>query len=210
MIRVLMADDHALVREGLKQLFSLGGEVLIAAEATAGDQVLALLGEARFDLVLLDLTMPGVSGVDLITRICTLDTAPPILVLSMHNEVQMARRALAAGAAGYLTKDSRPDVLIDAIHKVAAGVRYIDPELAQRMVLEAEVTDQRPPHELLSNREFQVLQLLANGMSINDIAQQLSISNKTVSTHKARLMQKMLLDSNAGLVRYAIAHGLIK
>jgi DNA-binding NarL/FixJ family response regulator len=210
MIRVLMADDHALVREGLKQLFALGSEMVVSAEATDGASVLALLGQTQFDLVLLDMTMPGISGADLITQICALDEAPPILVLSMHNEVQMARRALAAGASGYLTKDSQPDVLIDAMRKVASGARFIDPSLAQRMVFESGEVAQRPPHERLSEREFQILQLLLNGLSVNDIADQLSISNKTVSTHKARLMQKMKFQTNTDLMRYAFVHGLVK
>ena len=210
MIRVLIADDHAIVREGLKQLFALDSDVVVAGEAVDGAQVLETLRRGGFDLVLLDMTMPGVSGVNLISRIRAQDGAPPILVLSMHNELQIARRALAAGASGYLTKDSRPDILIAAIRKVATGGRFIDPGLAEQMVFEAGDSGTRPSHELLSDREFHILRLLVRGMSVNDVAEELAISNKTVSTHKARLMLKMNFNNNAELVRYAVAHGLIE
>jgi len=210
MIRVLIADDHAIVREGLKQLFALDSDVVVAGEAVDGAQVLETLRQGGFDLVLLDMTMPGVSGVNLISRIRAQDGAPPILVLSMHNELQIARRALTAGASGYLTKDSRPDILMAAIRKVATGGRFIDPGLAEQMVFEAGDSGSRPPHELLSDREFHILRLLVRGMSVNDVAEELVISNKTVSTHKARLMLKMNFRNNAELVRYAVAHGLIE
>ena len=210
MIRVLIADDHAIVREGLKQLFALDNGIVVAGEAVDGSQVLETLRQGGFDLVLLDMTMPGVSGVNLISRIRAQDGAPPILVLSMHNELQIARRALTAGASGYLTKDSRPEILMAAIRKVATGGRFIDPGLAEQMVFEAGDSGSRPPHELLSDREFHILRLLVRGMSVNDVAEELVISNKTVSTHKARLMLKMNFHNNAELVRYAVAHGLIE
>jgi len=210
MVRVLIGDDHAIVREGLKQLFALDKELVVAGEAVDGAAVLEALQHGEFDLVLLDMSMPGISGVNLISRICAQEDAPPILVLSMHDELQIARRALDAGAAGYLTKDSRPDLLMAAIRKVAAGGRFIDPALAERMVFETGDGAQRPVHELLSEREFLILRLLVGGMSINAIAQDLAISSKTVSTYKARLMVKMNCQSNADLVRYAVAHGLIE
>jgi len=210
MIRVLIVDDHAIVREGLKQLFALNNDVLVAGEAVDGAQALETLRKGGFDVVLLDMTMPGVNGVNLISRIRAQDGAPPILILSMHNELQIARRALAAGAAGYLTKDSRPDILIAAIRKVVTGGRFIDPVLAQQMAFEVGDTGTRPPHELLSDREFHVLRLLVRGVSVNEVADELAISNKTVSTHKARLMQKMNFRNNAELVRYAVAHGLVE
>jgi DNA-binding NarL/FixJ family response regulator len=210
MIRVLIADDHAILREGVKQLFALDKELVAAGEAADGAAVLEALQQDNFDLVLLDLTMPGVNGLDLISRICAQQEAPPILVLSMHNEPQIARRALNAGAAGYLTKDSRPDLLIAAIRKVAAGGRFIDPALAERMVFETGGDAQRAAHELLSEREFHIFRLLVRGLGISDIAQELVISAKTVSTYRARLMVKMHCQSNAELVRYAIAHDLIE
>jgi len=211
MIRILLADDHAIVREGLKQLFALGNEVDVAAEASDGAQVLELLMRPHeLDLLLLDMTMPGVSGVNLISRISAQPDAPPILVLTMHNELQIARRALAAGAAGFLTKDSRHDILMAAIRRVAAGGRFIDPVLAEAMVFDTGEAHQRPPHEVLSEREFHIMRLLVRGMSLNDIAEELLISNKTVSTHKARLMLKLNFSNNAELVRYAVAHNLVE
>lgn len=210
MIRVLIAEDHAIVREGLKQLFALAKDVVVAGEAEDGAQVLVALRQGEFDLVLLDMTMPGISGVNLIRRIRTQDSAPPILVLSMHNELQIARRALAAGASGYLTKDNRPDVLIAAVRKVASGGRCIDPGLAEQMMFDTGDAGTRAPHELLSEREFHVLRLLVRGVSINDVGEELAISSKTVSTHKARLMQKMNFRNNTDLVRYAVAHGLVE
>jgi DNA-binding NarL/FixJ family response regulator len=210
MIRILIADDHGIVREGLKQLFALGGDIAVAGEAVSGSEVLESLRAGEVDLILLDMTMPGISGVNLITRLRAHELCPPILVLSMHNEIQIARRALAAGVAGYLTKDSDPVTLMAAIRKVAAGGRFIDPGLAEKMVFESGRNAEQPPHDVLSEREYDVLRLLVHGMGVNQIADELKISNKTVSTHKARLMQKMDFHNNAELVRYAVAHGLVE
>ncbi len=210
MIRVLIADDHGIVREGLKQLFALGGDIVVAGEAVSGGEVLDALRTDSIDLILLDMTMPGISGASLIARLRTHNGCPPILVLSMHNELQIARRALAAGASGYLTKDSDPKTLMAAIHKVAAGGRFIDPGLAEKMVFDVGNAANCQPHELLSGREFDILRLLVHGKSVNEIADELKISNKTVSTHKARLMQKMSFQNNVELVRYAMLHGLVE
>jgi DNA-binding NarL/FixJ family response regulator len=158
---------------------------------------------------LLDISMPGVNGLEAIPRIRALTNPPAILVLSMHDEAQMAARALKIGAAGYATKDSDPALLLTAIRKVAGGGRYIDPELADRMVFEVGLTDSRPAHALLSEREFSVFERLVQGASVNEIAQQLALSNKTISTHKARLMQKMNANSMADLMRYAMEHKLL-
>ncbi|MDQ1815068.1 response regulator transcription factor [Massilia sp. CCM 9210] len=208
MIRLLIADDHALIREGLKQLFTLEDEVEVVAEASHGGQVLDALRAGGIDLVLLDITMPGISGVNLIQRILAHASYPPVLVLTMHNEPPIARRILAAGASGYLTKYNKPDILMAAIRKVAAGGRFIDPEMAEQMVFEASSPAQRLPHEVLSNREFHILRLLGQGNSVNEAAEELSISNKTVSTHKARLMQKMRFQNNAEIVRYVVTYNL--
>jgi DNA-binding NarL/FixJ family response regulator len=208
-IRLLLADDHALVREGLKQLLALTPDIVVIAEAADGDQVLAALRHLRINLILLDLTMPGIAGPDLIATICSQAAPPPILVLSMHNAPQIARRALAAGAAGYLTKDNDPEILVAAIRRVAAGGRFLDPLLAESMAFEAAApASPQAPHESLSEREAQVLTLLAQGAGVNDIAQHLAISNKTVSTHKARLMEKMGFANNTDLIRYSISHDL--
>lgn len=208
-IKLLLADDHMLVREGLKQLFALTRDIVVLAEATNTTQVLELLRMERVDLVLLDMSMPGLPGPDLIARIQALASAPPILVLSMHNDPAIVRRALAAGAGGYLTKDNNPDLLLAAIRKVAAGGRFLDPALAERLAFDsASPIGQSLPHESLSSRELQVFCLLANGVKVNAIAGRLAISAKTVSTHKARLMRKMNFSSHTDFVRYALDHGI--
>jgi len=209
MIRILIADDHNIVRQGLRQFIALAPDLNIVGEAANGQQVLAMLAERGCDILLLDLSMPGLSGVELIKRIRQNETAPRILVLSMHNEAQLVSRALKAGAVGYLTKDSDPEMLIGAIRKVAKGGRYIDPVLVDEMVFEQGLGDGKPPHEKLSDREFQIFHLLVAGKSVNGIAESLSLSAKTVSTHKLRLMQKMQMQSIAELIRYAMEQRLI-
>lgn len=211
MINVLIADDHAVVRGGLKQLFSMMGDINIVGEAVDGKEVLEILQRvSNIDLLLLDLTMPGISGINLITRIRDMNKTLPILVLSMHHELQVAKRVLKAGASGFITKGSPQEILIAAIRKVAAGGRFVDPVLAEQMMFEKPAQGEEMPHEKLSERELHILNLIARGITINEIAEKLFISNKTVSTHKARLMQKMNLQSNAEVVRYAADHGLVE
>lgn len=210
MIRVLIADDHVVVRGGLKLLFGLMGDIEVAGEATNGAEVLAMLQQDKYDLLLLDLTMPGLSGVNLISRIRTINDRLPILVLSMHNELQVAKRVLQAGAVGFVTKGSMQEILMEAVRKVAAGGRFIDPVIAEQLLFEKPVSGESSPLERLSERELHILKLLAMGKGINEIAAELFISNKTVSTHKARLMQKMNFQTNAELVRYAADHGLVE
>lgn len=211
MIKVLIADDHVVVRSGLKQLFALMGDIVVAGEAANGEEVLAVLKQQnQYDLILLDLTMPGISGITLIAEIRALYPKLPILVLSMHNELQIAKRVLQAGAAGFVTKGSMQDILMDAVHKVAGGGRFIDPMIAEQMMFEKAPAVDLAPHEQLSERELQILKMFAKGHGINEIAEELYISNKTVSTHKARLMQKMGFASNAELVRYAADHNLVE
>lgn len=206
MIRLVIADDHAIVRGGLKQIFAMVPDFEVVGEAVNGSEVLDCLRLAPFDLLLLDLNMSGISGADLIKRVKAHRSDLPVLVLSMHNEPQVAARMLRAGAAGYITKDCEPDILLAAIRKVAANGRYIAPELAEKMVFDVTSTGQRLPHSLLSNREYEVFDLLISGKSVNEIATQLAISNKTVSTHKVRLMEKMNLSNMADLLRYAMEH----
>lgn len=208
MIRLLLADDHAIVRSGLRQLFSLVPDIRVLAEAVDGASVLEALRTELPDLAILDINMPGLSGPDLIARIKSHWPALPVLVLSMHNEPQVAARVLKAGASGYVTKDSEMDVLLAAIRRVAAGGKYIVPELAEKLVFDVSLGSGKQPHGLLSDRELEVFRLLAAGRGVNEIAEQLCISNKTVSTHKTRLMEKMNLSSTAELVRYALEHGL--
>lgn len=208
-IRIMLADDHSIVRHGLKQLMALTPDLRVVGEASNGQQVLALLAATPCDLLLLDLSMPNLSGVELIRRITGRSEVPRILVLSMHNEAQLVSRALKAGAAGYLTKDSDPETLIAAIRKVARGGRYIDPALVDTMVFEHGMGGDKPPHERLSDREFQIFQLLVSGETVNAIAARLTLSAKTISTHKLRLMQKMQMNSIAELTRYAMEHMLL-
>lgn len=208
MIHILIADDHAIVRGGLKQIVATTADIVVAGEAANGAEVMEKLRTCQVDLLLLDMTMPGISGVGLIRRVRTEQPALPILVLSIHNEAQVVSRALRAGATGYVTKDSDPEILLAAIRKLAAGGRFIDPKLVDAIVFESHAGD-APPHEVLSDREFQVLQMLASGRSINDIADAFALSAKTISTHKMRLMQKLNLTNNAELIRYAIKHGLV-
>jgi DNA-binding NarL/FixJ family response regulator len=207
MIRILIADDHAIVRGGLKQIIATTTDIVVAGEAAQGAEVIEKLRMCQVDLLLLDMTMPGISGVDLIRRVRTEQPALPILVLSIHNEAQVVARAVRAGATGYVTKDSDPDIILAAIRKLSGGGRFIDPKLIDVMVFDTHSSD-AAPHEILSDREFQVLHLLAAGKSINAIAEVLVLSAKTISTHKMRLMQKLGLDNNAELIRYAIKHGL--
>ncbi|KPA90063.1 response regulator [Pseudomonas asplenii] len=207
MIRIFIADDHAIMRGGLKQLIEFDTRLQVAAEAENGAQVLERLREGECDLLLLDMSMPGLSGEDLISRVHNRYPNLPILVLSMHNEAQIAQRALRAGANGYMTKDHNPETLLAAIHKVAGGGRYLDPRIAEQLAF-ASSSPSDDAATQLSDREFHILRLLGKGLSVNQIADQLVISNKTVSTHKARLMEKMGFTCNAEIIKYAMAHGL--
>ena len=206
MIRVLLADDHQLVREGLKQILAAAPDVRVAGEAASGDEALALVRGNDYDLALLDMSMPGLSGIDLIKRVKLEKPKLRILVLSMHGEQQYAARALKAGASGYLTKDSAPAQLLGVIRKVAAGGVHISETAAAQLVAGGDA----PPHTRLSDREFEVLRLLVAGRGLTEIGDQLNLSVKTVSTHKTHILQKMALDSTAELVRYALEHGLLE
>jgi DNA-binding NarL/FixJ family response regulator len=209
MIRILIADDHALMREGLKQLFALEANLAVVGEASSGTEVFEALRRTPVDLLLLDMSMSGISGANLIQHIRSQDGSPPILVLTMHSEIHVVRYALKAGAEGYLTKDCHPKTLLGAIRKVATGGRFMDPSIAERMAFESDASSERQPHELLSEREYSIFGLLVHGRSVNEIADTYLISNKTVSTHKARLMQKLNCSTNADLFRYAAARRLV-
>ena len=211
MISILIADDHAIVREGIQKILALSPDIQVKAEAIDGAGVLQHLdGTIKFDLLLLDLSMPGISGIGLITQIKASHPGLPILVFSMHNEAQVASRAIKAGASGFITKDSDPEILLEAIRRVADGGKYIDPALAEQLAFDAMLPEQRVPHAQLSGRELEVFRLLVLGKRVNEIADQLIISNKTVSTHKLNLMEKMKLGSTAELVRYAVQHNLFQ
>jgi len=208
MIRIVVADDHTIVREGLKQLLSVPEDLSVVGEARDGHQVMQMVRETDFEVLLLDMSMPGKSGIELIKQVRGEKPKLRILVLSMHEERQYAVRAIKAGASGYLTKESASAQLVSAIRKVAAGGAFISTEVAEQLALGAMPQTEGPPHSALSDREYQVFQQLAAGTSVSDIATQLNLSVKTVSTHKARLMQKMGLNNQADLIRYAIGHKL--
>jgi len=204
MIRVLLADDHEIVRDGLKRILAATTDVRVAGEAASGDEALALVRTHDYDVALLDMSMPGLSGIDLIKRVRIEKPKLRILVLSMHGEQQYAARALKAGAAGYLTKESAAEMLLGALRKVATGGVHVSEAAAAGLV-----SAERAPHQNLSDREFEVLRLLAGGRSPTEIAEQLHLSVKTVSTHKAHLQEKLGLGGTADLVRYALEHKLV-
>ena len=209
MIRIVVADDHTIVREGLKQLLSAAPDLSIVGEAQSGHEVLQRVRDLEFDVLLLDMSMPGKSGIELIKQVRGEKPKLRILVLSMHQEQQYAVRAIKAGASGYLTKDSASVQLVLAIRKVAAGGAFITEAVAEQLALGAMPRTEGLPHEALSDREFQVFRLLASGEAVSKIAEALNLSVKTVSTHKARIMQKMNMSNPAELIRYAIKHRLI-
>ncbi|HEY2968148.1 MAG TPA: response regulator transcription factor [Casimicrobiaceae bacterium] len=209
MIRVVIADDHTIVREGLKQLLLAASDLEVAGEARDGNEVLERVRGSDFDVLLLDMSMPGRSGMELIRQVKSEKPKLRVLVLSMHAEHQYAVRAIKAGASGYLTKDSASRELVSAIRKVAGGGAFISAEVAEALALGAMPQAEGPPHASLSDREYQVFRLLVSGKSVSDIAAELNLSAKTVSTHKARLMEKMALSNEAELIRYAIKHRLV-
>jgi DNA-binding NarL/FixJ family response regulator len=205
MIRVLIADDHSIVRDGLKRILAATPDLQVAGEAASGDEALAAVKANDYDVVMLDMSMPGLSGIDLIKRLKLEKPRLKILVLSMHGESQYAARALKAGAAGYLGKDSAAEALLGALRKIAAGGMHIG-EAAAASLLQA---GDKPPHESLSDREFEVMRLLIEGLGPTEIGERLHLSVKTVSTHKTRILDKLGLGSTAELVRYAMEHRLV-
>ena len=209
-MRIVLADDHAIVREGLKRIVGEVGDLQVVGEAADGGEVMQRVRELDFDVLVLDLSMPGRSGMELIKLVKAEKPRLRILVLSMHQETQYAVRAIKSGASGYLTKESAPAQLEQALRKIAGGGAYISAEVAEQLALGA-MPGGEPgsPHEALSDREFEVLRRLAAGESVSDIAAALNLSVKTVSSHKANLMAKLGLQNPTDLVRYALKHGLI-
>ncbi|MFX1675458.1 response regulator transcription factor [Paraburkholderia sp. A2WS-5] len=209
MMRIMIADDHAIIRDGLKRILSTVPDMEVAAEAVDGTDVVEQLRSTAVDVLLLDMSMPGKSGIALIQQIKASHPALPVLVLSMYRESQYAVQAIRAGAAGYLTKNAESDQLIGAIRKVARGGTIVSALVAEKLVKQLQQPASAFPHTFLTPREFQIFQMLVEGSSINDIAHSLSLSSKTVSTHKANILDKMEIPSTAGLVHYAIQHGLV-
>ncbi|MBI3898878.1 MAG: response regulator transcription factor [Gammaproteobacteria bacterium] len=208
MIRIIIADDHPIVREGLKQLLA-GADFEIVGEARDGHEVLECVRTLKADVLLLDMSMPKKSGIELIKQIKSESPKLRVLVLSMHEEQQYAIRAIKAGASGYLTKESAPALLMSAIRKVAVGGAFISGAVAEQLALGVMPQAVGAPHTTLSDREYQVFQLLVSGKSVTEIGERLNLSVKTVSTHKARLMEKMRLSNQAELIHYAINHRLV-
>lgn len=209
MTRVVIADDHTIVREGLKQVLSAANDLTVVGEARDGHEVMKRIREDEFDVLLLDMSMPGKSGIELIKQIHGEKPKLRILVLSMHEEEEYAVRALKAGAHGYITKESASAQLVAAIRKVASGGAFISPAVAEQFALGVMPQSEGLPHSALSNREFQVFKMLVRGVSVTAIADQLNLSVKTVSTHKANVMQKMSMANQSELIRYALNHRLL-
>lgn len=207
MIRIVIADDHAMMRAGLVQIMAGTDDVVVVGEADHGNTVIPLLRNLDLDVLLLDLNMPGLSGLDLIQRIRHESPTLPILVVSMHEERPLVSRTLKMGAAGYVTKRSEPGVLLTAVRKLAAGERYIDPCLVNELIFDSMISVEKP-HNTLTNREYQVLQMFVQGRTVTEMAGALRLSVKTVSTHKSNIKEKLGLQADAELFRYAIDHKL--
>ena len=210
MINILIADDHTIVRKGLKQILAETPDMVVADEASNGQEVLEKVRKSNFDVVLLDISMPGRSGLDILKELKSERPKLPVLVLSMYPEEQYAVRVLRAGAAGYLTKESAPDELVVATRKVAQGKKYVSPSLAEKLAFDLEMDSTRPPHEVLSDREYQVLCMIASGKTVGEIAENLALSTKTISTYRARILEKMNMKNNAELTHYAIQNKLVE
>lgn len=210
MKRILIADDHDIVREGMRSLLEEHPDLEVAGEAGTVPDALELVREGRGDLLVLDLGMPGGEGLETLQRIQTADPDLPVVILSIHPEDQLAARMLQAGASGYVNKESASESLVTAIRRALRGKRYVSPDLASRLASGLGGDATREPHETLSDREFQVLCLLGAGRSVGGIAEELSLSSKTVSTYKARLLDKMGMETTAELIRYALEHELVQ
>jgi len=207
-VRIVLADDHAIVREGLKRIVSDVEDFTVTGEAADGTEVMQVVRSLDFDVLVLDLSMPGRSGMELIKLVKAEKPRLRILVLSMHQETQYAVRAIKSGASGYLTKESAPALLEQAIRKIAGGGAYISAEVAEQLALGAMPGSEAAPHTTLSDREFEVFRLLVAGAAVSEVAAKLNLSVKTVSTHKSNLLQKLGLSNQTELVRYALKHGL--
>lgn len=209
MIRILIADDHAIVRSGLKQIVNNAPDLSVVGEATTSQELLTMARQQPWELIVLDIHMPGRGGLETLKDLKREFPKLPVLILSMYPEDQYAVRAIKAGAAGYLSKDSAPDELLTAIRKVLSGGKYISPGVAEHLAMAFDSKSDKPPHELLSDREYQILCLIASGKTVGDIAVELNLSVKTVSTHRGRILDKMQMKSNAELTHYAIRSQLV-
>ncbi len=209
-MKIVIVDDHELVREGLKKVLLKESGIQLVGEASSALELFKLLEETEVDLVVLDITMPGRSGLDIISELKNMNNQIRILILSMHPEERFALRALKAGASGYLSKEAAARELVTAIRKIMNGGRYISPALADHLVSNLDKEHDKLPHETLSNREFEIFRLIAKGKSVGQIAEELILSVNTVTSYRSRMMEKMNFSSNAEIVRYAIEHNLIE
>jgi two-component system invasion response regulator UvrY len=208
-IRVFVADDHAVVRRGLRQILEAEG-MSVPVEGGTAEEVLSHIEERTTDVLVLDLSLPGSNGLDLLKEAKRRRPDLPVLILTVHSEDQYAVRALRAGASGYLTKDMAPEQLVEAIRKVYRGGRYVTAGLAERLVMHLHEDPEKAPHEALSNREFEVLRLIASGRTVSEAAEAMGLSVKTVSTYRTRILEKMSMKTNAELTHYAIRNGLVE
>jgi DNA-binding NarL/FixJ family response regulator len=209
MINVLFVEDHAIVREGLKQILADTTDIVVADEAGDGEEALAKVGKRDFDIAVLDISMPGRSGLEILKELKTIRPALPVLILSMYPEELYAVRAFKSGASGYLSKESAPTELITAIRKVSSGGKYVSPSLAESLALNLGDDNGKPLHNKLSSREYQILCMIASGKTGKEIASELNLSAKTVSTYRARVLEKMGMRSNAELTHYALQNALV-
>ncbi|MGD0361149.1 MAG: response regulator transcription factor [Bryobacteraceae bacterium] len=209
MIRILIADDHAILRRGLREILAGEMETALCGEAKDANEVMAKIQAEEWDLVILDITMPGRSGLDVLRDLKAERAKLPVLVLSMHPEDQYAKRLLRAGASGYMNKESAPEELIKAVRKVLAGGRYVSAALGEKLAGDLSEDAGRPIHEALSHREFEVLRMLAAGKTVTQIAEELHLGATTVSTYRARILEKMKMNTTAELMHYALHNGLI-
>lgn len=209
MIKVLFVEDHAIVREGLKQILADTTDIIVADEAGDGEEALAKVRQNDFDIAVLDISMPGRSGLEILKELKIMRPSLPVLILSMYPEDLYAVRAFKGGAAGYLSKESAPTELITAIRKVSCGGKYVSPALAENLVLNLGDDNGKPLHDKLSEREYQILCMIASGKTGKEIAHELNLSAKTVSTYRARVLEKMCMRSNAELTHYALQNGLV-
>lgn len=209
MIRILVADDHTIVRRGLRQIVADESDMEVVGEAQTARKILDLARQEEWDVIVLNISMPGRGGFEALKALKQTHSKRPVLVLSMYPEDQFAVRAFRAGAAGYMTKESAPEELVQAIRKVVRGGKYVSPSLAEKLAAELGEDAERPPHEALSEREYHVLCLLASGKTVTQIAAEMSLSVKTISTYRARLLEKMRMKTNAEVTRYAIEHRLV-
>jgi two-component system invasion response regulator UvrY len=209
-IRILVADDHPMVRAGLRKVIQEESDMTLAGEASNAQELMEQLEQQNVDVVLLDISMPGRSGLEVLQEIKHLRPKLPVLVFSMHPEDRYALRALRSGAAGYMTKESPPAELVKAIRKIITGGKYVSPPLAEKLAFSLESGSERPPHETLSDREFQVMSMIAMGKSISEIAEELSLSVSTINTYRQRVLEKMQMHSNSEITRYALQNRLIE